>query len=189
MNNTLVDGAQDADLKTMLPVPVASPQHRTLSGGQFLTFSLHEEMYGLDILRVREIIGYTRPTAVPMMPRFVRGVINLRGQIVPILDLSMRFGWPATDLHVRTCIVVMEIQGQEDAQLIGVLVDAVNTVLELEAAEIEPAPKFGAAVHSDFILGMAKLDKVGFVTLLDPGRVFSSEEMAALAQPENAASD
>jgi purine-binding chemotaxis protein CheW len=83
----------------------------------------------------------------------------------------------------------MEIQGQEDAQLIGVLVDAVNTVLELEAAEIEPAPKFGAAVHSDFILGMAKLDKVGFVTLLDPGRVFSSEEMAALAQPENAASD
>ncbi|OIQ75989.1 chemotaxis protein CheW [mine drainage metagenome] len=74
-----------------------------------------------------------------MMLRFVRGVINLRGQIVPILDLSMRFGWPATDLHGRTCIVVMEIQGQEDAQLIGVLVDAVNTVSELEAAEIEPS--------------------------------------------------
>ncbi|OZB69221.1 MAG: hypothetical protein B7X30_13810 [Thiomonas sp. 13-64-67] len=79
---------------------------------------------------------------------------------------------------------MMETQGQQDAQLIGVLVDAVNAVLELEAAEIEPSPKFGAAVHSDFILGMAKLDKVGFVTLLDPGRVFSSEEMAALAQAE-----
>lgn len=181
MENALVEAIQETGHKNLLPVPVTQPPQRTVSGGQFLTFSLHDEVYGLDILRVREIISYTRPTAIPMMPDFVRGVINLRGHVVPILDLALRFGWSATDIRVRTCIVVIDVQGHDGSQVIGILVDAVNTVLELDGAEIEPAPKFGTAMHPKFILGMAKLDDVGFITLLDAGRVLSAEDMAVLA--------
>lgn len=149
-------------------------------GGQYLTFSLQGEIYGLDILRVREIIEYTRPTTVPMMPAFVHGVINLRGNVVPVIDLAQRFGRTPTALHPRTCVVILEVQSVEGAVAIGVLVDAVNAVLDLEADQIEPAPSFGTGLRQEFIRGMARTE-AGFIILLDVSRVLSVDDMAALA--------
>ena len=151
------------------------------ASGQYLTFTLQDEVYGLDILRVREILEYTRPTTVPMMPAFVHGVINLRGNVVPVIDLAQRFGRPATALHARTCIVIIEIEGEEGPLAIGVLVDAVNAVLDMDASQIEPPPSFGTGLRQDFIRGMARTD-AGFIILLDVGRVLSVEEMAAMTQ-------
>jgi len=159
----------------------AAPLHQTpTGGGQYLTFSLQGEIYGLDILRVREIIEYTRPTIVPMMPAFVHGVINLRGNVVPVIDLAQRFGRAPIALHPRTCVVILEVQSAEGAVAIGVLVDAVNAVLDLEADQIEPAPSFGTGLRQEFIRGMARTE-VGFIILLDVGRVLSVDDMAALA--------
>ncbi|WP_094162243.1 chemotaxis protein CheW, partial [Thiomonas delicata] len=122
-----------------------------VASGQVLTFSLQSEVYGLDILRVREILEYTRPTTIPMMPAFVHGVINLRGNVVPVIDLAQRFGRPATELRQRTCIVIMEVDGDDGPQAIGVLVDAVNAVLDMDATQIEPPPSFGTGLRQDFI--------------------------------------
>jgi len=149
-------------------------------GGQYLTFTLQNEVYGLDILRVREILEYTRPTTVPMMPAFVHGVINLRGNVVPVIDLAQRFGRAATTLQARTCVVIIEIDGEDGPLAIGILVDAVNAVLDMDAAQIEPAPSFGTGLRQDFIRGMARTD-AGFIILLDVGRVLSVEDMAGLA--------
>lgn len=149
-------------------------------GGQYLTFSLQGEIYGLDILCVREIIEYTRPTTVPMMPAFVHGVINLRGNVVPVIDLAQRFGRAPTTLHPRTCIVILEVQSAEGGVAIGVLVDAVNAVLDLERDQIEPAPSFGTGLRQEFIRGMARTE-AGFIILLDVGRVLSVDDMAILA--------
>ena len=151
------------------------------ASGQYLTFSLQSEVYGLDILRVREILEYTRPTTIPMMPAFVHGVINLRGNVVPVIDLAQRFGRPATELRQRTCIVIMEIDGDDGPQAIGVLVDAVNAVLDMDATQIEPPPSFGTGLRQDFIRGMARTDS-GFIILLDVSHVLSMDEMAALAR-------
>lgn len=151
------------------------------SNGQYLTFTLQNEVYGLDILRVREILEYTRPTTVPMMPAFVHGVINLRGNVVPVIDLAQRFGRAPTALQARTCIVIIEIDGEDGPLAIGVLVDAVNAVLDMEAGQIEPAPSFGTGLKQEFIRGMARTE-AGFIILLDVGRVLSVEDMAGLAQ-------
>ncbi|SBP89478.1 chemotaxis protein CheW [Thiomonas delicata] len=151
------------------------------ASGQYLTFSLQSEVYGLDILRVREILEYTRPTTIPMMPAFVHGVINLRGNVVPVIDLAQRFGRPATELRQRTCIVIMEVDGDDGPQAIGVLVDAVNAVLDMDATQIEPPPSFGTGLRQDFIRGMARTDS-GFIILLDVSHVLSMDEMAALAR-------
>ncbi|WP_449370780.1 chemotaxis protein CheW [Thiomonas sp.] len=153
------------------------------AGGQYLTFTLQNEVYGLDILRVREILEYTRPTTVPMMPAFVHGVINLRGNVVPVIDLAQRFGRAPTELKPRTCIVIIEVEGEGDGgpMSIGVLVDAVNAVLDMEAEQIEPPPSFGVGLKQEFIRGMARTES-GFIILLDVGRVLSVEDMAGLAQ-------
>lgn len=148
--------------------------------GQYLTFTLQGEVYGLDILRVREILEYTHPTTVPMMPAFVHGVINLRGNVVPVIDLAQRFGRAATTLQPRTCVVIIEIDGEDGPLAIGILVDAVNAVLDMEPAQIEPAPSFGTGLRQDFIRGMARTE-TGFIILLDVGRVLSVEDMAGLA--------
>jgi purine-binding chemotaxis protein CheW len=150
------------------------------ASGQYLTFTLQNEIYGLDILRVREILEYTLPTTVPMMPAFVHGVINLRGNVVPVIDLAQRFGRTPTDLQARTCIVIVEIEGEDGPLAIGVLVDAVNAVLDMEAGQIEPAPSFGTGLKQEFIRGMARTE-AGFIILLDVGRVLSVEDMAGLA--------
>ncbi len=171
-----------ATATSALPQPGAAlPAH-----GQFLTFTLQNEIYGLDILRVREILEYTRPTTVPMMPGFVHGVINLRGNVVPVIDLAQRFGRSATVLMPRTCIVIIEIDGEDGPQAVGILVDAVNAVLDLESAQIEPAPSFGTGLRQDFIRGMARTDK-GFIILLEVGRVLSVDDMASLAGAAHAA--
>lgn len=163
------------------PVALVAGTPLTGHGGQVLTFSLQDEMYGLDILRVREIMEYTRPTTIPMMPAAVHGVINLRGSAVPVIDLALRFGRHATALRSRTCIVIVDVNGEHGSQAVGVLVDAVNSVLDLDSTQIEPAPSFGMGLRKEFIRGMARTDR-GFIILLDVGHALSCDDMVALAQ-------
>jgi len=149
---------------------------------QYLTFRLGGESFGVGILCVKEIIEYCTVTTVPMMPEFVHGVLNLRGRVVPVIDLSLRFGKGATAIGRRTCVIIVEIgaekQGGED---MGILVDGVNQVIEIPPDRIAPAPAFGAKVRSDFIAGMAEMDG-HFVILLNVEQVLSVEEMAQVAQ-------
>ena len=147
---------------------------------QYLTFLLDGEMYAIGILAIKEIIEFNKLTTVPMMPRFVRGVINLRGAVVPVIDLSARFGRAGTTASRRTCIVIVEIEADEGRQVVGVLVDSVSEVLDIAPSEIEPAPSFGARVRSEFIAGMGKV-KGNFVIILSVGHVLSAEEMGVLA--------
>jgi purine-binding chemotaxis protein CheW len=150
---------------------------------QYLTFSLHNEMFAVGILNVKEIIEYGNLTEIPMLPAFIRGVINLRGAVVPVIDLSARFGNRATEAGKRTCIVIVEVQ--EGGELgsrhdIGIMVDAVSEVLEIPASEIEPPPTFGAKIRADFILGMGKVGGK-FVIILDITKVLSVDDIATLA--------
>jgi purine-binding chemotaxis protein CheW len=148
---------------------------------QYLTFSLAEEMFALGIQRVREIIEFDNVTTVPMMPKFVKGVINLRGSVVPVIDLSARFGRGASEIQRRTCIIIVEIEHEGQKQELGVIVDAVSEVLELPQSEIEPPPGFGARIRADFISGMGKVNG-RFVILIDVDKVLAVEEMAMLAE-------
>ena len=151
----------------------ASPQ-------QYLTFSLGGEVFALGILNVKEIIEYGNLTEIPMMPAFIRGVINLRGAVVPVIDLSARFGGPASTVSRRTCIVIVELGEGEERQDLGVIVDAVNEVLEIPRSEIEPPPTFGAKIRADFIQGMGKVEG-HFVIILNVDRVLSPQEITMLA--------
>lgn len=144
---------------------------------QYLTFTLGAEVYGLGILCVKEIIEYGHLTVVPMMPEHTRGVINLRGAVVPVVDLSSRFGRVQTAIGRRTCIVIIEVEGEEEQQVVGIIVDAVNEVLEIPRAQIEPPPSFGMRIRPDFINGMAKVEG-GFIVLLEIGRVLALDELA-----------
>jgi purine-binding chemotaxis protein CheW len=147
---------------------------------QYLTFILGGEMFALGILNVKEIIEYGNLTEIPMMPSFIRGVINLRGAVVPVVDLAARFGGKASEVQRRTCIVIVEV-AQDDAKLdIGIMVDAVSEVLEIRAADIEPPPSFGARIRADFIAGMGKVNGK-FVIILEIQKVLSVDEMAVLA--------
>ena len=148
---------------------------------QYLTFLLGKELFAFDILGIREIIEYGNLTSVPMMPEFIRGVINLRGAVVPVVDLSARFGRAASAVSRRSCIVIIEADNEGEKQDIGVLVDSVSEVLEIPAAEIEPAPSFGVKIRADFIDGMGKV-KDKFVIILDAAKVLSVNEMAMLSE-------
>ncbi len=147
---------------------------------QFLTFTLGSEMFAVGTLSVKEIIEYGHLTEVPMMPDFIRGVINLRGAVVPVVDLGARFGRGETHVTRRTCIVIIEVPSGDEKQDIGVVVDAVSEVLEIPATEIEPPPAFGAKIRTDFIHGMGKVNG-RFVILLDVGKVLSVDEISTLA--------
>lgn len=156
---------------------------------QYLTFLLGGEMFALAILNVKEIIEYGNLTEIPMMPAFIRGVINLRGSVVPVIDLTARFGGKATEIGRRTCIVIVEMKGAEEAdagQDVGIVVDAVSEVLEIPKGEIEPPPSFGAKIRADFIAGMGKVSGK-FVIILNVQRVLSVDEMAQLTQVGGAA--
>lgn len=153
---------------------------------QYLTFHLGKETFAIGILGVKEIIEYGALTAVPMMPECVRGVINLRGRVVPVVDLSARFGRALTEPGRRTCIVIVEAQAAGEHRDIGIVVDAVNQVIEIPPADIEPAPSFGANLQGDFIQGMGKVEG-RFVIMLNIARVLSIDEMAQLGQPLDAA--
>ena len=148
---------------------------------QYLTFMLGGEMFAVGILNVKEIIEYGSVTPVPMMPPFIRGVINLRGAVVPVIDLSSRFGNPPSEITRRTCIVIIEVHQGEESQGVGIIVDAVVNVLEIPAGDIEPPPSFGARIRTDFITGMGKLNG-RFVIILDLDKVLSVEEISLLTQ-------
>ena len=147
---------------------------------QYLTFQLSGEMYAVGILNVKEIIEYGSLTGIPMMPAFIRGVINLRGSVVPVVDLAARFGGRQTETSRRTCIVIIELTTADERHDIGIVVDAVSEVLEVSSADIEPAPAFGAKIRADFIEGMGKIAGK-FVIILDIQKVLSVEEIASLA--------
>jgi purine-binding chemotaxis protein CheW len=148
---------------------------------QYLTFMLGRETFALGILSIKEILEYTPPTEVPMMPAFIRGVVNLRGAAVPVIDLCARFGRAAAALTKKTCIVIMEVRAGEESHVVGVVVDAVNEVLEIPDGEVEPPPSFGASIRADFIRGMGKV-RGKFVIILDVERVLSIDEMERLSQ-------
>ncbi len=145
--------------------------------GKYLTFSLAEEEYGIGILKIKEIIGMMPITPVPQTPEYVKGVINLRGKVIPVLDLRMRFGMEKIDYTERTCIIVVEIAGQGGDVQIGIVVDAVSEVLSIKGEDIEETPTFGTNLNTDYILGMAKMEG-GVKILLDIDRVLSDEEIA-----------
>jgi len=145
---------------------------------QYLTFMLGGEAFAVGILCIKEIIEYGHLTEVPMMPASVRGVINLRGAVVPVIDLQARFERPASAVTKRTCIVIVELGDAAERQVIGVVVDAVNEVLDLPAADIEPPPSFGAAIRSDFVSGMAKV-RGKFVIVLEVASVLAIEDFSA----------
>jgi purine-binding chemotaxis protein CheW len=148
-------------------------------GGQYLTFVLGRETFAIAILGIREIIGYTPPTEVPLMPPQVRGVINLRGAVMPVVDLAARLGRTMAPVTKRTCIVIAELGMNGERQMLGMVVDAVTEVLEVSAEDIEPPPSFGGAVRTDFIEGIAKVDG-HFVVILNTERMLSVDELAAL---------
>ncbi len=146
--------------------------------GQYLTFQLGGETFAIGILAIREIIEYGQVTRMPMTPPYIRGVINLRGAVVPVIDLMVRFGRTAQPVSKRTCIVIAEVPGEEVQQM-GIVVDAVNEVLEIPPESIEPAPDFGASIRTDFVEAMGKIDD-RFVIVLDLSRVLSMEELAGI---------
>jgi purine-binding chemotaxis protein CheW len=148
--------------------------------GQYLTFLLGSEVFAVDILRIREIIEYGAITAVPTMPEFIRGVINLRGSVVPIVDLAARFGRKSTPVTRRTCMVIIEAGTDAENQMLGIVVDSVSAVVDIPGADIAPPPAFGARVRTDFVSGMGKVNG-GFVIVLDLNRVLSVDEIATLA--------
>jgi purine-binding chemotaxis protein CheW len=154
---------------------------QTHQARQYLTFMLDGELFGLSILDVKEIIEYVDITAVPMMPACIRGVINVRGAVVPVMDVVVRFGRPATAVTRKTCIVIVDMPGRDGSVMLGMLVDAVNAVLDIAPADIEPAPAFGARMRSDFIAGMGKVNGK-FVVLLNGEKVMAEDDIVALTQ-------
>lgn len=155
------------------------------SGGgvpaQFLTFWLGDEVLGMDIRTVREIIQCGPMATVPLMPNFLRGVINLRGAVVPVIDLNARFGRPAAKVGKKSCIVIFDAIRSGERTELGLLVDAVSEVIKISADQIEPPPDFGMSVRRDFIRGIGKVGK-RFVILLEPDRALDTQEMADLCE-------
>jgi purine-binding chemotaxis protein CheW len=147
--------------------------------GQYLTFMLSGETFAIGILGIKEIIEFAGLTSVPMMPNCVRGVINLRGAVVPVLDLAARFGREPSEVCKRTCIVIVETEHEGQQQVVGLMVDAVNAVIEIAASEIEPPPSFGARVRADFISGMGKVNGK-FVIVLAIEQVLSVVDITSM---------
>ncbi len=148
---------------------------------QYLTFKLDSEVFALDVATVREVLDFTTLTRIPRTPQFMRGVINLRGSVVPVVDLRLAFGMSATEKTVNTCIIVVEVAAGEERLVIGALADSVEEVIELDPEHIEPPPSLGAAINTDFIRGMGKRDSQ-FLMILDIDRVFSSGELELVGQ-------
>ncbi|MEN6383912.1 MAG: chemotaxis protein CheW [Phycisphaerales bacterium] len=149
--------------------------------GKYLTFALGSEEYGLEILKVREIIGYMEITAVPQTPSYVKGVINLRGQVIPVVDLRTKFGMETAKITEETCIIVVEIQQDNCKFSTGIVVDHVQEVLDIEGENIEEAPQFGASVNTDFILGIGKVGE-SVKILLDIDKVLGNSELKNIGQ-------
>lgn len=166
-------------------LPIDSPGvAKVANPSQYLTFELGDEMFAVGTLNVREIIEYGPITSVPLLPASIRGVINLRGAAVPVLDLGVRFRGERTMQTSRTCFVILEVQENAMRKPVGIIVDAVSEVLEIASQDIEPPLSFGTDVRADFLLGIGKLEG-GFVLLLDIGRVLSLEKVDVLTNFES----
>jgi purine-binding chemotaxis protein CheW len=168
----------------MSELVVAKQNNNPLNDGtgavqQYLTFMLGREIFALNILNIKEIIEYGQLTEVPKMPAFIRGVINLRGAVVPVIDMAARFDKPTSELTRKTCIVIIEVAHAEGTQVVGIMVDAVNEVVDIEPGNIEPAPSFGANIRVDFIEGMGKIEGK-FIILLNVNKVLSVDEISSL---------
>lgn len=144
---------------------------------QYLTFKLDDEVFAVDVAKVREILELTSITKVPQTPQFMRGVINLRGSVVPVVDLRLKFGMSETAPTVDTCIIVVEVTHEHETLVLGALADSVQEVFEMEPGQVEPAPRIGTKLNTDFILGMGKHDGQ-FIMILDIDRTFTSDELA-----------
>jgi purine-binding chemotaxis protein CheW len=156
---------------------------------QYLTFKLDDEIFAVEISKVREVLDFTTVTKVPRTPDFVRGVINLRGSVVPVVDLRLKFGMTKMEKTVNTCIIITELDVDNETAILGALADSVQEVLDLESSQIEPAPKIGMRLKTEFIKGMGKQNE-RFIILLDIDKVFSSEDIALVqaSQAEAASS-
>ena len=170
-------GAFSAGVKAMKDLSAGSAQADR--EGKYLTFSLAGEEYGIGILKIKEIIGMMPITTVPQTPEFVKGVINLRGKVIPVIDLRLKFGMEKAEYTERTCIIVVELKSQAADILIGVVVDSVSEVLNIKADDVEDTPTFGTRLNTDYILGMAMMEG-GVKILLDIDRVLSEEEVVLL---------
>jgi purine-binding chemotaxis protein CheW len=166
--------------------PSACPERRNTMAGensnestQYLTFRLQEEIYAVDVANIREILDFITITKVPKSPEFMRGVINLRGSVVPVIDMKLKFGLPQTEKTVNTCIIVMEISVDGETVIIGSLADAVQEVLEMEPDQIEPAPRIGTRLNTEFIKGMGKRNDQ-FLMILDIDKIFSFDDIDSL---------
>ncbi len=153
----------------------------TIQTGKYLTFTLKDEEYGIGILKVKEIIGMMPITSVPRTPEFVKGVVNLRGKVIPVIDLRLKFSMESIDYSERTCIIVVEVDSESGTILIGIVVDAVSEVLNIKEQEIEETPAFGTRLNTEYILGMAKIEG-GVKILLDIDKVLNPQEIEWLAK-------
>lgn len=171
-------------MNEIVTVETGNTNNADIEANQYLTFNSSNEIYGVSIQVIKEILEYNEPTTVPMMPDFIRGVINLRGSVVPVIDLSLRLGKEAGKVTKRTCVVIIEIKHEDERMEIGVIVDAVNEVLDIMPENIESAPNFGAKIRTDFISGMGKIDEK-FVVLLSIDNVLSVEELSMLDSASN----
>ncbi len=143
---------------------------------QYLTFKLEDEFFALDISKVREVLDYTQITKVPHMPGFMKGVINLRGSVVPVVDMKRKFGMAQTERTLNTCIIITEVKVDDQVSVIGALADSVQEVINLEPGHIESAPKIGTRLNTDFIAGMGKRDDT-FIIILNIDQVFTAREI------------
>ena len=152
---------------------------------QYLTFKLDQEIYALDITQVREVLDFTEITKVPRMPEFMRGVINLRGGVVPVVDLRLKFGMTKTEKTVDTCVIILDLAFEGETTLLGVLADSVQEVTTMEPDQISPPPKIGTRLNTEFIKGMGKKND-DFIIIIDIDKVFSIDEVAVLQSSEGA---
>jgi purine-binding chemotaxis protein CheW len=159
--------------------PIAAGPPLDVRAGKYLTFTLSNEEFGIRVLKVREIMGLQEITAVPQTPAHVKGVINLRGRVVPVIDLRLKFGLPAAEYSQRTCIIVTQIQGESGPLMMGIVVDGVSEVLNLSDQEIEDTPDFGEDIGNRYLLGMAKV-KGKVKILLDIDKVLSTQDLNGL---------
>lgn len=155
----------------------------TIPSQQFLTFRIGDELFGMELAQTREILEYNGVTEVPLMPKFLRGVINLRGEVVPVIDLSVRLGRQAVKVQRRTCIIVVELHNESQEYVLGLLADAVSEVVEIAESEIDEAPAFGANIRTEFIKGIAKRDSQ-FVILLEANNALSMRDLTQLVETQ-----
>ena len=159
---------------------------QTVAPSQYLTFTLDNEQFAVDISKVREVLEFTSVTKVPRTPEFMRGVINLRGSVVPVVDLRLKFGLSRTEQSIDTCVIITEVESKGETLVLGALADSVRAVIELEPGSIEPPPRMGTRVNIDFIRGMGKRDE-RFLILLDLDRVLTEDELRTVSPAAPAA--